>query len=496
VARSITCIYPVIEIQTAAEKILIYSLRKRASYVTSINTYFCEERYAILHLTISKKLLLGYLFMALLTVLASANAVINLKNLNQMAYDITSRNFVLVNTTKSMMDALLTQESTEKKYFVFKDPSLEQIFWQRADEFKTGLEKMKQLDVGYFDDKLLNRLIFLHERYGILFSQEVTLLQEGRQQDALAVSDTSSREAIEEMALQLKDIQKRADKAINDKTNIIAHESAKAINMTVGLSLLSLILGIVLALLITGNISSPLKQLQKATSLIAEGQLDHQINIKRKDEIGALAESFSYMTQRLKILEEINLDTSPLTGLPGNAAIENRINDLLDRKTLFSLCQVDLDNFKPFADKYGYAWGSEVIKEVADILKSYLDDNSCEEIFIGHIGGDDFVIITSPAQAKDICQRLVADFEKRMIRFYDTQDAQSGYIMGKDRQGVLQKFPLITVTVAMVTDDGSRFKNPLDMAMTVAELKEYAKLLPGSNYVTEKDLDQHNLLHS
>ena len=434
--------------------------------------------------------------MALLTVLASATAVINLKKLNQTAYEMTSRNFVLVNTTKSMMDALLTQESTEKKYFIFKDQSLEQIFWQRADEFKTGLETMRKLDVGPVNDKLLDKLILLHDRYGVLFSQEVALLQEGRLSDALAVSDTSSREAIEEMALHLKDIQKRADKAINDKMNIIAQESAKAINMTVGLSLLSLLLGIALALLITGNISSPLRQLQKATSLIAEGQLDHQINIKRNDEIGALAESFAYMTQRLKILEEINLDASPLTGLPGNAAIENRINDLLARKTLFSLCQVDLDNFKPFADKYGYAWGSEVIKEVAAILKGYIDENFSEELFIGHIGGDDFVVIASPAQAKGICQQLVNDFEKRMLRFYDIQDAQNSYIMGKDRQGVMQKFPLITVTIAMVTDDGSRFKNPLDMAMTVAELKEYAKLLPGSNYVTEEDLDQHNMPHS
>ena len=405
--------------------------------------------------------------MALLTVLASANAIINLKKLNQTAHDITSRNFVLVNTTKNMIDALLTQESTEKKYFIFKDPSLEQIFWQRADEFKAGLEAMKQLDVGPVNDKSLDKLIFLHDRYGILFSQEVTMIQEGRHQDALAISDTSSREAIEEMALQLKDIQKRADRAINDKMNNIAQESAKAINMTVGLSLLSLILGIALALLITGNISRPLKQLQKATSLIAVGQLDHQINIKRSDEIGALAESFTYMTKRLKILEEINLDASPLTGLPGNAAIEIRINALLARKTLFSLCQVDLDNFKPFADKYGYAWGSEVIKEVADILKNYIDENSAEEIFIGHIGGDDFVVIASPPQAKNICQQLINDFEKRMIRFYDTADAQSGHILGKDRQGVLQKFPLITVTIAMVTDYGSRFKNPLDMAMTV-----------------------------
>jgi GGDEF domain-containing protein len=160
------------------------------------------------------------------------------------------------------------------------------------------------------------------------------------------------------------------------------------------------------------------------------------------------------------------------------------------------LCQIDLDNFKPFADKYGYAWGSEVIKAVADIIKRYVEDESSEEVFIGHIGGDDFVVIAQPEKAKSICRLLVADFEKQMLRFYDAEDAQNGYILGKDRQGVMQKFPLITVTAAMVTDDGSRFKNPLDMAMTVAELKEYAKLLPGSNYVTQEDLEKNNIMHA
>jgi GGDEF domain-containing protein len=432
--------------------------------------------------------------MALLTVLASANAIINLQKLDQTAYDITKRNFAMVKITKSMMDALLTQESTEKKYFIFKDPSLEQIFWQRADEFQTGLEALKKMNSEPGSDKTLDNLTLLHDSYAALFSREVALLKDGHQQEALALSDTSSKTTIEEIARQLKDIQQRTDKAINDKMNIIATQSSRAINMTVGLSLLSLILGIALALLITHNISTPLKQLQTATGLIAEGKLDHQIDIKRNDEIGALAKSFTYMTQRLKILEEINLDASPLTGLPGNTAIENRIKELLAGRKLFSLCQIDLDNFKPFADKYGYAWGSEVIKAVADIIKRYVEDESSEEVFIGHIGGDDFVVIAQPEKAKSICRLLVADFEKQMLRFYDAEDAQNGYILGKDRQGVMQKFPLITVTAAMVTDDGSRFKNPLDMAMTVAELKEYAKSLPDSNYVTQEDLEKNNIM--
>jgi GGDEF domain-containing protein/CHASE3 domain sensor protein len=447
-----------------------------------------------LQLTISRKLLWGYLFMALLTIVASAYAIFNLQKLNQTAYDITNHNFVLVETTKSMMDTVLAQESTEKKYIILKDPSLEQIFWQRATEFKAALETIKRIGYEPGKETTLENLGLLHERYGIFFYQEVMLVKDGRLAEALALSDSSSKAVIDEIALQLKNMQKNTEKEIADKMNGMAGQSSNAIYTTLGLSLFSLCLGILLAILITRSISKPLKQLQYATGLIAEGKLDHQIKVRRNDEIGALAKSFAYMTQRLKILEEINLDASPLTGLPGNLAIENRIKELLTERKMFSLCQVDLDNFKPFADKYGYAWGSEVIKEVADILNGYIDENSID-VFIGHIGGDDFVVLADPESAKNICQRMVADFEKRIVSFFDTDDAKNGYIIGKDRQGIMQKFPLITISAAIVTDDGSRYKNPLDMAMTAAQLKEYAKLLPGSNFVTEEDLDRHNNSH-
>ncbi|MEN6373351.1 MAG: HAMP domain-containing protein [Smithella sp.] len=445
--------------------------------------------------TISRKLLFGYMFMALLTLLVGAHAVFHLQRLNQAAYDITNRHFIVVETAKNMLDALLAQESAEKKYFIFKDSSLEQIFWQRANDFKTGMEKIKKLNDEKSKNINLNRLVLLHDRYCSSFSREVALLKEGRLTEAMALSDSSSRKTVEEMLSQLKYIQMGTDKAISDKMNLIARQSSDATTMTLTLSSLSLILGIILALVITRNISKPLRQLQQATSLIAEGKLDHEISVRRNDEIGALAQDFIYMTQRLRVLEEMNLDASPLTGLPGNIAIENRIRDMLAKSRLFSLCQIDLDNFKPFADKYGYAWGSEVIKEVGDILKEYVENRPHDEIFIGHIGGDDFVVIAGPEQTKGICQKLVADFEKRIARFYDVQDVQRGYIKGKDRQGVVQQFPLITVSAAIVTNDGSRFKNPLDMAMTTAKLKEYAKTLSGSNYVTQEDWEKHNELY-
>ncbi len=451
--------------------------------------------FLMMKLTISRKLLFGYLFMAFLTVLASAYALYSLQKLNRVAYNMTNYQFALMENSKKLMDILLAQESAEKKYLILKDSELERIFWKRSNEFKEELAGMRKQKLERKIKKDLDEMEILQNRLRKLFSEEILLVQNGQLLEAQTISDTAGRATVDDMAVKLKKIQKNLDKAINDEMNLIARQGRVAVHMTTGLSMLSLILGVTLALIITRNISKPLKQLQKATKMIAEGNLDHKIEARRDDEIGALAKSFAHMTKRLKVLETLNLDASPLTGLPGNLAIEHRIEQLLLKGELFSLCQVDLDNFKPFADKYGYAWGSEVIKEVANILQGYIREAEDAEIFLGHIGGDDFVVIGAQRHVLAICQKLVKDFEGRILGFYGREDAQNGYFIGKNRQGIIQKFPLITVTAAIVTDDGSRFHNPLDMARLVAELKEYAKALPGSNYVTEECVEKGKLLH-
>jgi len=482
-----------------------YSLRRPAGCVTSIRKLFagnffrkCNNLHRFLEkmkLTISRKLFLGYLFMALLTVLASAYALVSLQKLSGVAHNITNHNIVLRENSKKLMDILLAQESAEKKYLILRDPELEKIFWKRSDEFNAELVVMRKLKLDLETKKTVDEIDALRKRLKELFSAEILMLQNDQIQEAQAISDMAGRATIDEMARKLRGIQKNMDLAINNEMNMIARQGLRDVHVALGLSLLSLILGITLALIIRRNISKPLQQLQKATALIAEGNLDQNIEARRDDEIGALAKSFAHMTKRLKVLEELNLDASPLTGLPGNLAIEHKIDQLLMQGKLFSLCQVDLDNFKPFADKYGYAWGSEVIKEVADMLSGYISEGQTKRIFLGHIGGDDFVLIGNPEDVQSICKRLVLDFEGRILSFYEPKDAQNGYYIGKNRQGIVQKFPLITVTAAIVTDDGSRFSNPLDMARLVAELKEYAKMMPGSNYVTEEFVEKRKLSH-
>ena len=440
-------------------------------------------------LTIGRKLFFSYLAMALLTVVASAYAIFSLQHLNELAYTIIDQDYFVLDTSKKMMDTLFAQESAEKKYLILKDPSIEEIFKTRSLEFKTNLNALGKSKLPELK-QIIMQLSHMHNRYEELFNQEAVMIKENRMDEALIASDRDSKKVVDDMAAYLREINKHAEEDIDTRMNLMRVRGMNASRMTVIISGISLCAGLILALLITYNISKPIRELKKATALIAEGQFDYDLNVKRHDEIGSLADAFEVMTERLKVLEALNLDASPLTGLPGNLAIEKEIERRLAEKKPFSLCHVDLDNFKPFADKYGYAWGSEVIKEVAGILTNDLHISNEDGDFVGHIGGDDFVIISDPRRAEKYCSQLINEFDGHIMKFYSEKDKQKGFIIGKDRQGIQQQFPLMTMSVAMVTDDGTRFKNPLDMAKKAAELKEYAKTLPGSNYVKQQDMEK------
>lgn len=424
--------------------------------------------------------------MALLTVVASAYAVVSLRQLNNLAYGIINRDFFMVETSKKLMDSLLAQESAEGKYLILRAPSIAEIFRERNREF---VQILKEFDGLPFPGmvKINTQMALFIQQYGALFEQEIAMVGANRLKEAIALSEQDGKKIVESLALQIRDLQQKAEKDIDVRMNLIREQGTRAAQITVVLTVLSLAAGFTLALLITYNISMPLKKLEKATRAIAEGQFDYNLQIDQADEIGSLASAFGVMTRRLKMLEALNLDASPLTGLPGNLAIERAIGERLSAIEVFSLCQIDLDHFKPFADKYGYAWASEIIKEVARILLEERERAGLQDVFIGHIGGDDFVLIAAPDRAETLGRRLVDVFDRQIRPFYTEADRQQGFIVGKDRRGQEQTFPLLSVSVAMVTGDGHRFKNALEMAELTAELKEYAKSLVGNNFVTEED---------
>jgi diguanylate cyclase (GGDEF)-like protein len=182
----------------------------------------------------------------------------------------------------------------------------------------------------------------------------------------------------------------------------------------------------------------------------------------------------------------IDLEANPLTRLPGNVSILNELSRRLESKGLFAICYIDLDKFKAYNDKYGFEHGDEVIRQTARILITIIKNLGNPEDFIGHIGGDDFVIVSTPNTVDKICQKIIADFEKTAPSFYNETDRKNGYIMAFDRQGKEQKIPLLSISIGVVTNEFRKIEHVAQIGEIGAELKGYAKSLERSNYIKDK----------
>jgi len=199
------------------------------------------------------------------------------------------------------------------------------------------------------------------------------------------------------------------------------------------------------------------------------------------------------MAQRLKRLEETSLDANPLTRLPGGLAIEKVLNKRLKEEIPLAFCQLDLSYFKAFNDRYGYARGNQVIQATAKLLTEVLKEEGKQGDFAGHIGGDDFAVITSPERYKAISFSIIDSFDKMILDFYDPQDREEGCIRSVTRQGEKVTFPIMTLSIAVVTNQTRRLHNHIQVGEIAAELKAYAKSFPHSIYVVDRrgDRDSH-----
>ena len=181
-----------------------------------------------------------------------------------------------------------------------------------------------------------------------------------------------------------------------------------------------------------------------------------------------------------------NLDSNPLTHLPGNNKILEMITKRMQSGDTFAVAYTDLDNFKAYNDKYGFQKGDEVILFTADILLEALKSQGDSKDFIGHIGGDDFVVISSPEVIQNIGNEIIRLLDKGIGRFYSKEDCDSGYIVTKDRQGISQKFPVVSISISVVNNLRHAFTNIGEIVKIVTELKKFAKQKEGSCLAIDK----------
>jgi diguanylate cyclase (GGDEF)-like protein len=177
---------------------------------------------------------------------------------------------------------------------------------------------------------------------------------------------------------------------------------------------------------------------------------------------------------------------SPLTGLPGNIRIQDEIQRKVEEGLQFAVLHCDLDNFKAFNDHYGFHKGDRVIQTTAKFLQEAIEEFARADGFVGHVGGDDFIMVVPPEVAETAARRVVDRFEAEVPNWYDRDDYERGFIEVEDRQGNVQKFSPISISIGVATTATRRFSHYSEVVDVATEMKQFAKRQSGSSYAVDR----------
>ncbi len=435
-------------------------------------------------LTLRQQIFLGYLVMVLFTLIVGAYTIWGLKELNQITSEIIFNDLKVGEKIIKLNDSTLAQDLYEKRYLTLQQADAENLFWNRSREFKSLLSEISATDASL--KAPLDNINAIHDHYIQLVSKEISLVKSGKRNEAEEISAVSLKAGFNKILQQIKDIDLRIKTQQSKHISTSGSLGEQVLMVTIILSTSSFVFGILFASLLTNHLNSAITRLKAATHSIRSGNFDNLPEIKGADELADLAISFKEMSARLKELEVTNLDANPLTKLPGNLAIEKELLTRLNDTEKFSFCLVDLDNFKAFNDRYGYARGSDIIKWLGEVLSTIKKDFGSPHDFLGHIGGDDFVIICSPDIVHNICNKIIEEFDRGIVEFYDPEDLKKGFIVSVDRNDNPAIFGIMTVSIAVVNTDRTLIREPKEVALKVTELKQYAKTFAKSLYIMDR----------
>ncbi|HEX8996942.1 MAG TPA: response regulator [Ktedonobacterales bacterium] len=180
------------------------------------------------------------------------------------------------------------------------------------------------------------------------------------------------------------------------------------------------------------------------------------------------------------------LQLSPLTGLPSGLRIERAIEDRIATPGQWSILYLDLDNFKAYNDVYGFVRGNDLIRLLASIVHATSRDLGGPTDFLGHVGGDDFIMITTPARVDMLCRRIIERWDTESRAFYSPDDLQRGTLIAVDRRGQRQIYPLVALSIGVVTNERRPITSLAEVSRVAAEVKRAAKGMPGSCWYIDR----------
>ena len=223
----------------------------------------------------------------------------------------------------------------------------------------------------------------------------------------------------------------------------------------------------------------------------SNGEKEHRIKIlqesveyfikKPVDE-----EYLYYTVKNLNRLLYINRRISPLTGLPGNVQIHAELKKRLSNQEPFAVLYADLDNFKAYNDVYGFLKGDQIIEFTASTIVKCIHNSNMQNTFVGHVGGDDFIAIVPEMNCEKLCQSILATFDNYVTQFFNEEDIEKGYIEVANRKGIIEQFPLTSLSIGVVVCDVGRFHNILEIGEVGGQVKHAAKSVMGSSYAVDR----------
>jgi diguanylate cyclase (GGDEF)-like protein len=440
-------------------------------------------------LSLKKTIYIGYVTM-ILFVLFMGVFSINSVNLLKKAFDnVINAEINLAEHIGKLSDILVMQSLSEKIYFTLNIQEAEQTFWLKSKEFNRLIHAVEQEKALPANESSM--LFKLHQEYDDLFKQQVESMKKKHFDEAKTIS-AKMQHIKKQMLTYIRDmnikvtVQKESN--ITHSTDIIEYTRFIAILIISTASLFAL----AFAFFFSNYLSGSIEKFKSATDSIKKGHYDKFPSVGGINEFADLAVSFQEMSARLKELEAMHLDANPLTKLPGNLAIEKELLIRFKEGLFFSFCLLDIDNFKAYSDKYGYSKGSDVLQWLGYLIKNSVELYGISSDFVGHIGGDDFVLISVPNRVRELCKKIIEQFDLAVKSFYNAEDQANGYIISVDRQNQMMKFPIMTLSIAIVSNDTRPIADPKEVAERLADLKQYAKTFPKSIYIFEKRREKHD----
>ena len=419
-------------------------------------------------LSLIQKIGLGYAAMALFTTAAVVFSSLTLYKMNQTAREIARKDLPVINALIELRGSIQAQQGIAGRYAILKDPAFIELFRQREKESLAHLAVLRGAQPG--GDLLRGMYAQFQADAQALFQGNAGAVEKLRGSAGRFLDSVDRLYGNRQQALDA--VVRQADR-----------QRAEAIRRSVLISCAGFLLALGVAPLVAYRTFGAIRKLQRATIRIAAGDFDFDPRIAADQELDALAQDFARMAGRLKVLEQLSLDASPLTRLPGNAAIERVLEERLKRGVPFAFCHADLDNFKPYSDQYGYAKGSELLRSTGDLIRDTVQRDGDADAFVGHIGGDDFVMVLDVERAAPVCEAVIRNFDAEVLRHYGAEELRAGGIEGRDRYGVQRFFPITSISIAVIICGRGEFASAVEIAREAARVKDSAKQVPGSNYL-------------